>query len=683
MRTLLVALMVSVSGLGLLAPREAYSQTQRQQPAGYKKGDKVLVQWAGKSVAGEVIAKVRGGFYQVQFSFNGIELKPTLPPQLLKPAPKKPGKGTKPKTGARPGTPGQPDGGFGTTVKSNTGADWSDVRNIVPVFSGAWRVRVQATRAARDRFTTKPILLQRQGAGPAVFQQLTSVLFSREKSRAIAVVINRLPGTTKPITLHPLDLIKGKTSPAMPLPLAEMPVDLSADGKLLLSRSDLSLSGVGLGAPGNIPGGKLPSVGLPTNGFGQARKCQVTVWKLGSPISKELSWDPEKTLPSGFTMGAPPVFSAFIDAQRVLTVCLPGSMTLWDTSATSKAKAVYTLDLVIGGVPAVSPDRRLVAVPALTGGVFVLNALTGETLGRLAGAVAQNTTLSFRPDGKQLAAVSPKRLQVWDTDTGKRYRDIYFSKTHQISEIDWVADGYLLVGGENLVDLERRIVLWQYQHTNAIFRTAHRTSGELGGIFWYGLTSKDRSAMGLFQTKLPHAEARQMASSLKPDELLAVKPGTTVSLSVKIKGSAAERQSVRDALNEQLRRLGIRVGSGRVVLEATTETGETRKLEYKSFGSTTGETVRVTDQISRLKLVEDGRPIWDASLTTSAPFILSRKRGQSIQTALAPYQKPNLKFFSEVRIPRYVARPNDKGAYGASELSYQGVKPATIRSDDP
>jgi hypothetical protein len=98
-------------------------------------------------------------------------------------------------------------------------------------------------------------------------------------------------------------------------------------------------------------------------------------------------------------------------------------------------------------------------------------------------------------------------------------------------------------------------------------------------------------------------------------------------------------------------------------------------MSYRAFGRPLGEAekVTITEQISRLKILEQGKPIWEQVVAGGAPAFLQIKEGQSLQEALAPYQKPNLQYFSEVNLPQYVARPAEDGAYGFSKLTPQGV----------
>ena len=262
------------------------------------------------------------------------------------------------------------------------------------------------------------------------------------------------------------------------------------------------------------------------------------------------------------------------------------------------------------------------------------------------------------------------------------YRDIYFSQTNHASDIDWVGNGFVLLGGERLVDLDKRTVLWQYQHEAG--RGTQHGYGEMGGDFWYATTSQDRKQRGLFHVRLPHEDALKTAKSLDADQLLAVRPGVTASISVNLQGAPAEQQQVQQALTDQLQKLGINVAANApLVLQANTETGKSQDITYRKFGLRGNETARVTEQIARLKFVENGKVLWETVSVGGAPMMLQMKQGQTLQDALAPYQKPNTQFFSTVKLPQYVARPGEAVAYGASSLSAQGVQNVPLKPIQP
>jgi hypothetical protein len=160
-----------------------------------------------------------------------------------------------------------------------------------------------------------------------------------------------------------------------------------------------------------------------------------------------------------------------------------------------------------------------------------------------------------------------------------------------------------------------------------------------------------------------------------------------VALNVNVQGTLAEQQQVQQDLSTQLQTLGMNVANGsQLALVVNTEIGKTRDITYRSFGGRGGGnlTAKVTDQICRLKFIENGKIVWESSsLSDGSPPILQLKEGQSLQDALAPYQKPNLKFYSNIKLPQYVVRPGETVAYGASSLTAQGIKSAPARPAKP
>jgi hypothetical protein len=364
-----------------------------------------------------------------------------------------------------------------------------------------------------------------------------------------------------------------------------------------------------------------------------------------------------------------PSWAAFIDADHVACVMFPSKLTVWNVA---EGKALYSVEIAVGSSPAISPGGKQLAA-AVSDGVVVLDALTGATLGRLAAAGSPGGTLSFRPDGAQLAALSSQRLVVWDLAKGEIYRDIALAAPIPSGSVDWLFGGHLLAGGGTLIDLERRLVLWKYSRGAS---SGGERFGELGGWFWHILSDRASKQRALLATVIPHDDALRMAASIDPEQVLAVRPGATFSLDLRVQGTPDDQQLVQQALAARLAAAGMTAGSGgALVLQATTETGQTKEVSYRTFGrlDRTPEKATVTEQISRLRILENGRTLWESSVTSLPPMHLQMKEGQSLQDALAPYQKPNLTFFSLVNIPAYLARPPEHGAYGFSDLTAEGV----------
>ena len=134
-------------------------------------------------------------------------------------------------------------------------------------------------------------------------------------------------------------------------------------------------------------------------------------------------------------------WTAFVDAEHVATLSQSGRLVVWKIP---EVKAVYELAIVRSSKPALSPGGKYLA--ALTSaGLVALDAKTGDVKGFYPKA-GDRGTVAFRPDGKQIALVSSKRLQVWEFAGGKLYRDIGIGIGPSRSDaVAWPAANYILV----------------------------------------------------------------------------------------------------------------------------------------------------------------------------------------------------------------------------------------------
>jgi hypothetical protein len=697
------------------------NQSANGKNARFKVGDKVLVEWGGEMQPAQVIGIKPTGWIEVKFKRNGRFITPVFPPEDVKLA----GKSTAKKAPAKSDSPLrtwtskngkfkiqakfvrleddqltlEKEGGDTVTValeklseadqkaarefaenseedpfesggdnpfqpdaeqssateweeSEPSEGDWSEVEQLVIEAPATWSLAPDAAPAPSKPLAAKPIVLMspalKKGNAEAFgfFEKVEGLIFNRSTSEAIVPTFDNNPGGEHSVRVQRVDLVAGKSGPPMVVAAMVKPVDLDLSGKRMLARSDFFVSG--------------------------QITPEVTVWELGDKSCKLVKrWNPHD--PGNIHKQAP-TYARFLDSDHILTSEFPGRLVMWQVSA---AKAVYRLDLTNGGVPAVSATGRYFAAPA-NNGLFVFEAQSGKVLGQLPGDPGVVNALSFSPNGRQLASLSSQRLMVWNLANGELYRDIYFPTAVNANNVDWLADGFVLLGGEKLVDLERRIVLWQYQYDVG----GGQGYGEMGGYFWYVISNHNRQERGLFRAKLPHDEPVKIVTGLNADQLLAIKPGTQVSLNVAVQG---DQQAVSQALTRQLQTLGMSVAPGsRVVLQAMTETGKSHEIQYRTIGRGRGvEKIQVTDQIARVKFIEDGKAVWEAVSIKNAPHFLRMTEGQTLQQALAPYQTPNMEFFSHVKLPQSVARPHPNGAYGASRLSFQGIQASQVTVAKP
>lgn len=549
-----------------------------------------------------------------------------------------------------PFTP-EPDGTGDADEGELAEGDWSDAQPVFIEEPSSWSLTPDAAPVPSGSLASKPIVLvagAKSGKQEAFgfFEKVQGLIFNPSAAEALVASFDSPPGGTPLLRVQRVDLAKGTAEAPITIPAKVKPVAIDPSGVRLLARSDFFVSG-------NAP-------------------AEVSVWELGAKSAKLVNrWSPHD--PSNVHKTAPN-FAQFIDSDHVVTSEFPGRLAMWQVS---NAKAIYNLELTNGGVPAISATGKYLAAP-VNNSLYILESLTGKTLAKLPGDPGTVGGLSFNPNGKQLACFSSQRLMVWNLENGELYRDIYFPTAVNTDQLDWVADGYVLLGGQNLIDLERRVVLWQYQHDAG----GGQGYGQMGGYFWYVISDHGRQQRGLFRAKLPSDDAMKIAASLNAEQLLAVKPGVQISVNVTVQG---DQQAVLQKLTEQLQQLGMTVAPGsRLVLQANTEPGKTQEVSYRGFGFGGGVSkVQVTEQIARVKFIEDGKVLWEAKSVKGTPHILHMKEGQSVQEALAPYQQPNVEFFSHVRLPQYVARGHESGAYGASKLSFQGILPSQVSMPKP
>ena len=630
-------------------------------------GDKVEIEWVGRRVEAEFVEYSITGWITVKFFSNGIEHSPTFPPDKVRAL----GGGKNAKGPKRP-------------LRT-----WTDT-------TGTFKTKARFVALEGDELTLETedgeqitLALEKLSAADQAMARKIAAKVGPAAPKADAKGNN-------PFAAKPTPPMRPRSQPEPadepndePADDAPEPVE-AAIGEWRRCRTvsvdppaDWSVPVDGGVFPEKLASAPIPLPGPPqgSDGFfekidglhmarGGAKACAVI---RNSPPTRAVTTTLSFVDLVGGKVEAPvrlPSRARLVDADHVVCVNFPNKLSVWNVP---EARAIWTIDLANGSEPVVSPGGKYVAA-AVGDRICLFDALTGKTAGCLQDVPGAIGTLSFRPDGGQCAVVSPQRVVVWDLQTGKVYRDIAFSNYVPTGSVDWLYGGYLLCGGSSLVDLERRIVIWKYLSESAGGEPGGW--GEFGGQFWYALQANGSQGRALYPAVLPHEDVRQVAAGLDPEQLLAVRPGAAFTLDVRVQGDAAEQQQVQQALTARLQAAGMTVGQGAaLVLQATTETGKSREMSYRAFGRPLGEAekVTITEQISRLKILEQGKLIWEGALYGGGPAFLEIKKGQTIQDALAPYQKPNLKYFSSVNLPRYVARTAEAGAYGFSRYTPQGI----------
>lgn len=432
------------------------------------------------------------------------------------------------------------------------------------------------------------------------------------------------------------DLVSGKSLGSFELPKNVRPLDADPSGQRLVTRSQY---------------------------FGFGRNGRLDVWDLGGfEPTRVASWEP---YPAGKASGKDVVWAALLDADHVLTYG-SGAVTLWNIP---EARAIYSV--TINRMPVVSAGRRYLAVAALEG-MFVLDAKTGQPLGQLSGDTTVQLVFSFREDAQRLAVYSGDRLRVWDCKTGELYREIFLQNVPPTQMVEWLDDDHVMVGFGHVIDIERRMALWRYEGISA-------TGQVYGGKFWFATGGGPYGTLVGF--KLPHAEALKSVAAIPAEQLLALRPGSSVRLNVQLGFSAELQPKIVAGLSERLKENGIRVApDAKLLFEATAEQAGQQPVEYKEFGLRgRATTVQVNRNVYYLRIKEGDTVLWQAGGPTDPPPLVMLENGEIPQSALNRFNALNQDFFLKTPLPKQLARiGKHNGFFGVSRLSASGIE-TTLR----
>jgi hypothetical protein len=358
-------------------------------------------------------------------------------------------------------------------------------------------------------------------------------------------------------------------------------------------------------------------------------------------------------------------WAGWVDDEQLLAINEQGTLVLWRLDGKT-AKAIYQIDADGNSVPALSPGRAHLALSTQRG-VEVFRASDGEILARMSDVRPGRGGLAFNGDGTKLACVAGKSVYVWDATTGKLERDFDCADLRSGS-VSWLDNEHLLVGGTDIVDISRRLILWRYQ-------TAQAAADSFGG--WQWLVMQSGNVLGIVPAKLLHEEVLAAAKGLDPEEILALKPGVKVTLDIQLGGD--EQAKAEAALEEALKQNGIEVAPDQPLrLSARIVTGDSQTKEYGRgfFNREDVEQVTVTEQRYEVELTVDGQSAWkQISLLQSghAPHVIWMERGETAQQALdRQNQQRSAHFAFSAAIPRYVVHPKYAEPLGTSKISMGG-----------
>jgi hypothetical protein len=421
--------------------------------------------------------------------------------------------------------------------------------------------------------------------------------------------------------------------------------DPKPDGTTRVLICDLKTS---KSTPVAVTSGKMSPLALHDDGqhlvmrreeFGFGNQDRLEIWRLeGKKIVKLKEWVP---LEESWKSNNDVLWAEFLDADHLATSCRGGKVIVWSFP---DLEPLYTFQLCDGAIPALSPDRKLLAFS--NGDQVGLFAVAEREV-----AVMQTTPsklqwphMAYSPTGKQFGCVAHDRVLVWSAESGELIAEVAANGAHFNGGSDFPADGYFLAGNKFLLDVNNKLQFWQYDQAQSI--------QSRGGLTFATVVNGDKPG-ALIAQALPHTGALQLQKkALLDPNLFVFKEGATVSLDLQGISDPAGRTQAEAAITKALTAINCKiVPSAPLSLVLAVEGPKPREISYFGSGDYT-----VQEWIHSAKFMYAGKPIWQSG-GTNVPFMVSLKRGENIEGVLRSHEKPNYGWFEQVKLPQFLQKP--------------------------
>jgi hypothetical protein len=416
----------------------------------------------------------------------------------------------------------------------------------------------------------------------------------------------------------------------------------------------------------------------------------LVVCRLEGPRAgpaRELAFAP---YPDDARFGAEIEQARFLDGEHLMTIGSFRTLIVWHLPT---LKALWTYDLRLGDEVASSATGKYLAFQA-GGRIRVVDSNAGRVVSTFASLDGIGGHLAFSPSGRTLVANDAAHVAAWDLTSGEFLREFYLPRAAGGRGLAMLDDRHALVGLGDLVDLERRLLLWSYR--NAAPELAVGSGRVMGGVgecgvaasgqFWFVGRERLTTMRGFHAIRLPHAEALAIAQRVEPAYAHLLMPGTRVGLKVELPEGAA---GVTAGMKECIAESGMVFDEAAPIRYVVTADVERQEQTFAPAGGGPGETAAVTCHNVRVRLLdEDGEIAWEHVARSGGHLdpIYVLRAGETVQQAVnavaANATGPDLSFYKTLRLPRYVAKPSPLG-YGTSWLTGRGLESAEERTRTP
>jgi hypothetical protein len=226
--------------------------------------------------------------------------------------------------------------------------------------------------------------------------------------------------------------------------------------------------------------------------------------------------------------------------------------------------------------------------------------------------------------------------------------------------------------------MQHKLALWSYAFdSSAVHEYDGRRLRDIVNnhlVYAASVTSGSQRGLAVGAVKLPGPKVAEASATLNPDSLMVVKPGTPVRLDVR---AGAESARIRSLLEREIAANGWTLsGSAKVSVIAEMRQAESQQVTYRSFGfsrSAAEETVTVQPFISEVRVDVGGQIAWQTMTSSGVPPLLRLKEGQTVQSEVDKWQRPNPQFFDTVNMPERILDPAKRNGVGQTKVTNRGL----------
>ncbi len=543
-------------------------------------------------------------------------------------------KSTGPK--ARPGAKGKDAGPPTPDLQKRITPQWNNVKELSAKFGAAteWKLTVPEvkpeTMSGAKSFALPP--------GADIHERMENVLISKPSKRLMVCYNNPFPISTGLTRLGLIDMTTGKGLGSAAIGGKYKLVAINDAGDEVLMSADDHRENKGM-----LEVWKLGKTGIE----------RVRGWKMPRD---DKDWNNEAS------------WGMYLDEKTAIIKGNWGKVVIWDIT-TGQPLAASDDKNKINAIT-LSPDRRWLAL-AGDNTVKILDVKTLEILANKELGMPMQA-LAFSPDATKLAIGGHTQLEIFDVATGASlWQEKRRGAFGSASELVWTDPNYLLIGKSMIVDITTGKPLWEYSGADKI--------EYLGGYCWCSVS--DGREKGMVPLKLPHEAAKTAAKNWVPPPVeYLLQPGDTLSVDVSALGDQQKMLTAEEGILKQMLKIGYKYNqSAPTKIIAMTETGQTQKLSYRTFGFRAGQPAvqefDFTPTYCVLKIVRDEKVLWQTRSGGYAPGgFVQLKEGETIADRVNKAAQPDYGIYANPPLPKQIEKPGQKFTAGNSRITSAGVK---------